>query len=185
MSGNPHMFLLTRALRSRTALNKSSQTMMMAVRGGGGHFHKPDPKLGRLYEHTRLVHLEDVNTVLYHDFSPEYHMHLHSIQIQNTKQGCALIFLYFLFVIAPCWIFAQYLHRIAGSQLTPSLRPGKDHAHMGGRLIAHMKDNNYENKQDALGRRTAMFYKNYCRQVLDYEFKPTTVKAIEQHGFKF
>jgi hypothetical protein len=34
---------------------------------------------------------------------------------------------------------------------------------MGGRLINHMKENNFENKQDALGRRTGVFYKNYCR----------------------
>lgn len=56
--------------------------MALAVRGGGGgHFHRPDPKVPKLYEHTRLIHLEDINTILYHDFSPEYHMHLHSIHI--------------------------------------------------------------------------------------------------------
>lgn len=104
MSGNPHLFLLAKAFRSRTVMNKSA-SMMMAVRGGGGHFHKPDPKLPKPYEHTRVIHLEDVNTILYHDFSPEYHMHLHSPFIQNSKQGVALIFLYFCLIIAPCWIF--------------------------------------------------------------------------------
>jgi hypothetical protein len=69
--------------------------------------------------------------------------------------------------------------------MTPSLRPGKDHAHMGGRLINHMKENNYENKQDALGRRTGTFYKNFCRQTMDYDLKPTFMKKIESHGFKF
>ena len=65
------------------------------------------------------------------------------------------------------------------------MRPGKDHAHMGPRLIQHMMANNYENKQDALGRRTAYFYKNYCRQVMDIEYKPSSIQAVETHGFKF
>lgn len=56
---------------------------------------------------------------------------------------------------------------------------------MGGRLINHLKLNNYENKQDALGRRTGFFYKNYCRQVNDYDFKPSVVIKLEGHGFKF
>jgi hypothetical protein len=157
----------------------------VAVRGGGGHFHKPDPKLWTPYQHTRVVHLEDINTVLYHDFNPEYHMHLHSPFIQSSKQGVSLIALYFLIMIVPVWAFGAYLHKQAGSVLTPSLRPGKDHAHMGGRLIGHMKANNYENKQDALGRRTGLFYKNYCRQVNEYGLKPDFVEKIESHGFKF
>jgi hypothetical protein len=183
MSGNPHLFLLARSLRNRTAFNSS---LLLAVRGGGGgHFHRPDPKLGKPYEHTRLVHLEDINTVLYHDFSPEYHMHLHSPFIQNSKQGIALIWLYFFIILVPCWAFGAYLHKQAGSMLTPSLRPGKDHAHMGGRLINYLKANNFENKQDSFGRRTGMFYKNYCRQNMEYEMKPSLVKKLELHGFKF
>ncbi len=73
--------LLTRALRGRTlTLNQAATVVALTTRGGGGgHFHRPDPKLGKPYEHTRVVALEDINTVLYHDFSPEYHMHLHSI----------------------------------------------------------------------------------------------------------
>jgi hypothetical protein len=61
------------------------------------------------------------------------------------------------------WWFAQKLHRLAGANLYPCLRPGKDHAHMAPRLVEFLKKNNFENKQDALGRRTAFFYKNYCR----------------------
>lgn len=81
MTGNPHLFMLAKTLRSRTSINATAQ-MALAVRGGGGgHFHRPDPKIPKPYEHTRLIHLEDINTILYHDFSPEYHMHLHSIQI--------------------------------------------------------------------------------------------------------
>ena len=184
MSGNPHIFLLQKALRSRSSPLMTSHAIM-AVRGGGGHVHRPDPKLGKPYEQTRVVALEDINTVLYHDFSPEYHMHLHSPFIQNAKQGIALQWLYIFFIIAPAWLFGAYLHKQMGSQLFPSLRPGKDHAHMGGRLISHLNTNNYENKQDALGRRTAMFYKNFCRQSMEYEMKPSTVKRIESHGFKF
>ncbi len=67
--------MLSKALRQRQ-LFVANQAMLNAVRGG--HFHRPDPKLGSPYEQTRLVQLEDINTTLYHDFSPEYHMHMHS-----------------------------------------------------------------------------------------------------------
>ena len=50
---------------------------MIATRSGG--FHKPDPKLTPEYVHTRKIDLVDINTIIYHDFAPEYHMHLHSI----------------------------------------------------------------------------------------------------------
>jgi hypothetical protein len=72
-----------------------------------------------------------------------------------------------------------------GSQLFPSLRPGNDHEHMAPRLIKHMKENNFENKQDALGRRTGTFYKNFCRQSMEYELKPSVILGVESHGFKF
>lgn len=182
MSAN--LSLLAKSMRSRSVLMNTH--VALAVRGGGGgHFHRPDPKLWKPYEHTRLVQLEDINTVLYHDYAPEYHMHLHSPFIQNSKQGISLIFLYFCLILAPAWALGAYLHKKAGSALFPSLRPGKDHAHMAPRLIGHLKENNFENKQDALGRRTGMFYKNYCRQVMEMEYKPKLIKKVETHGFKF
>jgi hypothetical protein len=125
MSINPHLFMLTKAMRSRSAL--APRVFTMTTRGGGGGFHKPDPKLPKEYEHTRLIHLEDINTILYHDFAPEYHMHLHSPFIQNSKQGLALIFIYFCLIIAPAWMIAKKLHKMAGASLYPSVRPGKDH----------------------------------------------------------
>ena len=179
------MYLLTKTLRSRPAAFTQLAKIAAVRGGGGGHFHRPDPKLGTPYEQTRLVQLEDINTVLYHDFSPEYHMHLHSPFIQNAKQGHALIFFFFLFILAPGWLFGAYLHKQAGAIMVPALRPGKDHAHMGARIINQLKENNYENKQDALGRRTGAFYRNFCRQSMEYEMKPDVVRAMETHGFKF
>jgi hypothetical protein len=83
MSGNPHLYLLTKTLRARSTVEA---VKMMATRsGGGGHWHRPDPYVPKPYVHTRRIHLEDINTILYHDFSPEYHMHLHSPFIQNSK----------------------------------------------------------------------------------------------------
>ena len=50
----------------------------LATRGGGGSWHRPDPKPYPLYKYTRRYHLEDINSVIYGDFAPEFHMHLHS-----------------------------------------------------------------------------------------------------------
>lgn len=80
-----------------------------------------------------------------------------------------------MIILAPCWCFGAYLHKKMGSMLVKSLRPGKDHAHMGGRLISHLKHNNYEDKQDHFGRRTAFFYKNYCRQTQENGLKADVV----------
>jgi len=54
---------------------------------------------------------------------------------------------------------------------------------MGPRLINHLKSNNFANKPDALGRRTAFFYRNWFRQ--ENNIKPDVVAAVEKHGFKF
>jgi hypothetical protein len=56
---------------------------------------------------------------------------------------------------------------------------------MAPAIINHLKANNFEATPDALGRRTALFYKNYVRQSMEYEMKPTNVIALESHGFKF
>ena len=70
--------LLRSVLRQRQGI-QATTAMLTASRGGG--FHKPDPSPYPWYQDTRRVHLEDVNTVLYSDIAPEFHMHLHSIQI--------------------------------------------------------------------------------------------------------
>ena len=44
--------MLAKAMRTRHAI-LTNQAMLNAVRSG--HFHRPDPKLGTPYEHTRLV----------------------------------------------------------------------------------------------------------------------------------
>ena len=80
-------------------------------------------------------------------------MHLHSPFIQNAKQGVSLIFLYFLGVIVPAWALGSYIMKLSGAALYPSLRPGKDHDHMAPRLMRHLKENNFEAKDDFLGRR--------------------------------
>jgi len=99
-------------------------------------------------------------------------MHLHSIQIQNSKQGVALIFIYFMLIIVPIWGLTMILHKWAGSLMFPALRPGPDHYHMAPQLIDHLKKNNFENKKDFLGRRTGLFYKNFCRQMNEPGYKP-------------
>jgi len=45
----------------------------------------------------------------------------------------------------------------------PALRPGSDHAHMAPRLFNHLKENNFDQKPDLLGRKPASFYRNWVR----------------------
>ena len=128
------MFLRS-ALRTRGLMTQSNK--MMAVRGGG--FHKPDPLEYADYKQTRRVHLEDVNTIFYNDNAPEFHMHLHSIQIQSGKQGWFLIGAYFTLILLPCWLVARKCHKDSGAMMFPSVRPGPDHAHMAPRILSHLK----------------------------------------------
>ena len=91
--------------------------------------------------------------------------------------------MYFLFGMLPVWAFCIYLNKIAGSALVPGIRPGPDHAHMLPRVMQYLKDNNFEDKPDFLGRRTAQFYKNWCRQ--DTTIKPGFARQLNKHGFNF
>lgn len=56
---------------------------------------------------------------------------------------------------------------------------------MGPKLITHLKENNYENGKDFIGRRNGTYYRNYNRQMNDMEYKTTFVHMLERHGFKF
>ena len=150
-----------------------------------GHFHRPDPKPYKLYKYTRRTHLEDINSVLYSDFAPEFHMHLHSIQIQHSRQGIALLLAYFALIIFPCWLVTRWLQKLGGSMMYPALRPGSDHAHMAPRLFNHLKENNFEHKPDLLGRKPATFYRNWVRQEGQGNLKPDFLIAMQKHGFTF
>ena len=93
-------------MRGRTGFAYSSP-LMKATRGG---FARPDPKPYALYKYTRRLHLEDVNTILYSDIAPEFHMHLHSIWVKHSRQGIALLGAYFVGIIMPIWAFCYWLH---------------------------------------------------------------------------
>ena len=112
-------------------------------------------------------------------------MHLHSIQIQHSRQGIALLAAFFTLIILPCWLVTRWLHKLAGNMLYPALRPGSDHAHMAPRLFNHLKNNNAEHKPDVFGRKPATFYKNFVRQEGQGALKPDFVVALQDHGFSF
>jgi hypothetical protein len=158
--------------------------MSMLQRGvRGGHFARPDPKPYAQYKYTRRTHLQDINTVLYSDFAPEFYLHMHSIWVKHSRQGIALLGAYFMIIIAPLWAFAYWLHKKAGAGLYPSLRPGGDHDHMLPRLMNHLNANSCETRPDLLGRRPASFYQNWCRQS---KVKiPPMVRNMRDHGFNF
>ena len=141
-----------------------AQASAVATRGGGGSWHRPDPRPYPLYKQTRRIHLQDINTILYSDFAPEFHMHLHSMWVQSSKQGLALWFGYFFMVIFPMWCFARKMMKDATPNIFPSVRAGDQHAHMAPKLVHHLATNNCENKPDQFGRLNAVFYKNWVRQ---------------------
>ena len=103
---NPHMFMLMRA--RATPMLSASQNIVRATQatrgGGGGSWHRPDPKPYALHKYTKRYRLEDINTVWYGDFGPEFWVHLHSIQIQHSKQGIALVCAMFFVVVLPLWL---------------------------------------------------------------------------------
>ena len=122
----------------------TSASATLATRGGGGSWHRPDPRPYPLYKHSRRIHLEDINTILYSDFAPEFHMHLHSVWVQSSKQGLALWIGYFFIVIFPVWCLARWLHVKAGPNMFPSVRAGEQHAHMIPAVWNHLKANDCE-----------------------------------------
>ena len=136
----------------------------MATRGGGGSWHRPDPKPYALYKYTRRYHLEDINSVIYGDFAPEFHMHLHSMWLQSSKQTVSLMLIYFLAILLPMWTLGRTLTQEATTNIFPSIRSGEQHAHMLPSLFHHLKEKNCENAPDKFGRMNAMFYKNWTRQ---------------------
>ena len=136
----------------------------LATRGGGGNWHRPDPTPYPLYKYTRRYHLEDINTILYSDVAPEFHMHLHSMWVQSSKQGLALWLAFFCTIIFPTWCVARWLMKKTGPNMFPSVRAGEQHAHMAPKLIYHLKANDCERQADKFGRLNAKFYRNWVRQ---------------------
>ena len=133
---NTHLVALMRNQR---------RAQMQAIRGGGGHWHRPDPKPYALYKYTRRYHLEDINTVLYNDVAPEYYLHLHSVQMKGSKETWLFMWSYFFIIIVPMWAIARWMHKQTGSILVPCVRPGPDHAHKAPALFHHLKNHNMEN----------------------------------------
>ena len=144
------------------------------VRGGGGSWHKPDPKVYTPYKHTRRIRLEDVNLDLYNGNAPEYYLHMHSPHIQSSKQGLLLWLSYIAICIMPGWLFTRWLSQRATANCFPSVR-GTEHPNMFPKLYHHLKSNNYENMPDRFGRHPASFYKNWVRQDLSADKKDATV----------
>ena len=103
---SPHMYMLMRS-RASPMLTNSLRNGLAVRGGGGGHWPRPDPRPYGMVPHTRRIHLEDINTSWYGDFGPEFYLHLHSIQIQHSKQGLFLITVYFFAVILPVWLCAR------------------------------------------------------------------------------
>ena len=71
------MNAFTQMLRARSGFSATSPLM----RGTRGGFARPDPKPYATYKYTRRYHLQDMNTTIYSDFAPEFHMHLHSLWV--------------------------------------------------------------------------------------------------------
>ena len=106
---SPHMYLLMRA-RAAPMLSAAPSVLRtsLATRGGGGgHWARPDPRPYPEYKQTRRYRLEDINTVWYADVAPEFWVHLHSVQIQHSRQGIFLVCVYFFAVILPMWLAAR------------------------------------------------------------------------------
>uniref|UniRef100_A0A7S3IWT8 Uncharacterized protein n=1 Tax=Strombidium inclinatum TaxID=197538 RepID=A0A7S3IWT8_9SPIT len=169
----------------RSALRTQNRIGMRGVTATRGAFHKPDPVPYPEYKHTRRLHMEEVNTILYSDTAPEFYMHLHSLQIKSAKSGWFLITAYFWLIIFPVWCIARKAMKDAGVLMVPAVRPGPDHAQMAPKLIHHLQANDFAKQPDILGRRGGNYYTNWYGSDYSYEMKPMAVKALNTHGFKF
>ena len=176
---SPLMAQMMRGSTNRACSPIFGGSAAMATRGGGGSWHRPDPKPYPLYTYTRRYRLEDINTILYGDFAPEFHMHLHSMWVQSSKQGLALWVAYFFLIIFPMWCFARKMMKNTTALLFPSVRSGEQHAHMAPALWHHMKTFDSEKAQDKFGRLNATFYRNWCRQ--ENSRKTSIHNQMEKH----
>ena len=178
---NTQLIRLMRARSMAQATAMMPSVVASPARGGGGHWHKPDPKPYKPYKWTRRPRLEDVNTDLYNSVGPEYYLHMHSPHIQSSKQGLLLWLSYFFLILLPGWLVARWLCKSSTANCFPSVRGVSDHAHMMPKLLYHLKNNDYERMDDRFGRMPATFYKNWVRQELAGEKKTATVLQMEKH----
>ena len=157
-----------------------ARASQVATRGGGGSWHRPDLKPYPEYKNTRRIHLEDVNTILYSDIAPEFHMHLHSMWVQSSKQAVALWFGYIFVIIMPVLWYLRAVMAVPGPNMFISVRAGEQHTHMYPKIYHHLKTNNCEAAQDKVcGRMNASFYKNWARQENGIKF--SHVEQMEKH----
>ena len=136
--------------------NSRGQALLMAARGGS----KPDAPVPPPYVNRRYLDIKKEGLTLYHGSYPEFYMHLHSMQIESGKKGIAYVILTCLLCFTPYVFVVVWTQYMMGGHLKPTITESNN-AHQLPGLMKHLKANNFEDRKDFLGRRTATFYKNF------------------------
>ena len=106
-----------------------------------------------------MLRTTELGEQLFHDRYPEFYMHMHAHYMESGGKTLAFQFTYFAVFIAPVLGFLFYMQRHIRGNLHAAVSPGKDNQeHMGPRLLKHLKANQYDKKEDFLGRRNGEFY---------------------------
>ena len=117
---------------------------------------------------------------MYHEVAPEYIVNLHSLEYP-TLPSAMWRFGQVILMSIPLFLFGMWVCGKMGSMLGPTARNTPDQAHRMARLLLFMKQGNFSNAPDFLGRNNGAFYKTLHHE--DMECDSMLIQILRKRGF--